>query len=71
MMSPELPIESKALLELENYEGANNYILGLQKKFHQNKKFFPTRSQAEYILTNKLTEYFKKSKLTKYFKKSK
>jgi SWI/SNF-related matrix-associated actin-dependent regulator 1 of chromatin subfamily A len=53
MMSPELPIESKALLELENYEGANNYILGLQKKFHQNKKFFPTRSQAEYILTNK------------------
>jgi SWI/SNF-related matrix-associated actin-dependent regulator 1 of chromatin subfamily A len=53
MMSPELPIESKALLELENYEGANNYILVLQKKFHQNKKFFPTRSQAEYILTNK------------------
>lgn len=51
-MSPELPIESKALSLLENYGGANNYILGLKKKFEKNKKFFPTRSQAEYILLN-------------------
>jgi len=52
MMSPELPIESKALLLLENYGGANNYILGLKKKFEKSTKFFPTRSQAEYILLN-------------------
>jgi len=51
-MSPELPIESKALLLLENYGGANNYILGLKKKFEKSTKFFPTRSQAEYILLN-------------------
>jgi len=51
-MSPELPIESKALSLLENYGGANNYILGLKKKFEKSAKFFPTRSQAEYILLN-------------------
>jgi len=51
-MSPELPIESKALSLLENYGGANNYILGLKKKFEKSTKFFPTRSQAEYILLN-------------------
>lgn len=52
MMSPELPIESKALSLLENYGGANNYLLGLKLKLQKNSKFFPTRSQAEYILLN-------------------
>jgi SNF2 family DNA or RNA helicase len=35
---------------LETYSGANNYILKLQQKFNINKKFYPTRSQAEYIV---------------------
>ena len=52
MMSPELPIESKALSLLENYGGANNYLLGLKLKLEKNSKFYPTRSQAEYILLN-------------------
>jgi hypothetical protein len=52
MMSPELPIESKTLLLLENYAGANNYLLGLKLKLEKNSKFYPTRSQAEYILLN-------------------
>jgi len=52
MMSPELPIESKALSLLENYAGANNYLLGLKLKLEKNSKFYPTRSQAEYILLN-------------------
>jgi len=51
-MSPELPIESKALSLLENYGGANNYLLGLKLKLEKNSKFYPTRSQAEYILLN-------------------
>lgn len=51
-MSPDLPIESKALSLLENYEGANNYLLGLKIKLEKNSKFYPTRSQAEYILLN-------------------
>ena len=51
-MSPELPIESKALSLLENYAGANNYLLGLKLKLEKNSKFYPTRSQAEYILLN-------------------
>jgi SWI/SNF-related matrix-associated actin-dependent regulator 1 of chromatin subfamily A len=52
-MGIDLTIESKAISILENYEGANNYILGLKDKHHKNKKFYPTRSQAEYIVTNK------------------
>jgi SWI/SNF-related matrix-associated actin-dependent regulator 1 of chromatin subfamily A len=48
----ELTIESKALNILENYEGANNYILELRRKSQINKKFYPTRSQAEYIINN-------------------
>ena len=43
-------IESRALNILESYAGANNYILKLQQKFRINKKFYPTRSQAEYIV---------------------
>ena len=42
-------IESRALNILEDYSGGNNYILKLQLKFKTNKKFFPTRNQAEYI----------------------
>jgi SWI/SNF-related matrix-associated actin-dependent regulator 1 of chromatin subfamily A len=48
----ELTIESKALNILENYEGANNYILELRRKSQINKKFYPTRSQADYIINN-------------------
>jgi len=45
-------LESKAITILETYEGFNNYILGLKRKFQINKKFYPTRSQAEYIIEN-------------------
>jgi len=52
-MGIDLTIESKAISALEQYEGANNYILNLKQKLSVNSKFYPTRSQAEYILTNK------------------
>jgi SWI/SNF-related matrix-associated actin-dependent regulator 1 of chromatin subfamily A len=52
MMSPEASLESKALTILEVYEGANNYILDLKRKSLINKKFYPTRSQSEYIINN-------------------
>ncbi len=45
-------LESKAILLLETYNGANNYILELKRKSEINKKFYPTRSQAEYIINN-------------------
>ena len=45
-------LESKAVGILENYEGFNNYILELKRKSQINKKFYPTRSQAEYIINN-------------------
>jgi len=45
-------IENKALYLLQEYNGANNYILELKRKFQINKKFYPTRTQAEYIITN-------------------
>jgi SWI/SNF-related matrix-associated actin-dependent regulator 1 of chromatin subfamily A len=48
----ELSLESKALSILETYEGGNNYILELKRKSQINKKFYPTRSQSEYIITN-------------------
>jgi len=35
---------------LEGYEGANNYLLELKRKSQINKKFYPTRSQSEYII---------------------
>ena len=35
---------------LESYEGGNNYILELKRKSQVNKKFYPTRSQSEYII---------------------
>lgn len=36
---------------LDSYSGANNYILYMKTKKETNKKFYPTRSQAEYITT--------------------
>jgi SWI/SNF-related matrix-associated actin-dependent regulator 1 of chromatin subfamily A len=57
----ETTIESKAISLLETYEGSNNYILELKKKFQLNKKFYPTRSQSEYIIDN----YEKQPKVAK------
>jgi SWI/SNF-related matrix-associated actin-dependent regulator 1 of chromatin subfamily A len=51
-MNGELSLESKALFLLENYEGANNYLLELKRKSQVNRKFYPTRSQSEYIINN-------------------
>ena len=44
-------IEHKALDILDTYSGANNYILFLKDKKSKNKKFYPTRTQADYINT--------------------
>ncbi len=44
-----LTIEQKALNLLDKYEGANNYILKLKKQKQSNKRFYPTRAQADYI----------------------
>jgi hypothetical protein len=44
-------IEQRAVTILESYSGANNYILKLKHNKEINKKFFPTRSQSEYITT--------------------
>jgi SWI/SNF-related matrix-associated actin-dependent regulator 1 of chromatin subfamily A len=43
--------EVEALEILQNYSGANNYILKLKQQQSVNKKFYPTRAQAEYILS--------------------
>jgi SWI/SNF-related matrix-associated actin-dependent regulator 1 of chromatin subfamily A len=43
-------LERKALDLLERYHGANNYIIRLRQKQIDNKKFYPTRAQAEYII---------------------
>ena len=51
-MSADVSIESKAITLLENYDGPNNYIQELNRKSILNKKFYPTRSQAEYIINN-------------------
>jgi len=51
-MSSEISLESKAITLLETYHGANNYILELKRKSQINKKFYPTRSQSEYIIEN-------------------
>jgi len=45
-------LESKAMSLLETYEGGNNYIIELKRKSQINKRFYPTRSQAEYIINN-------------------
>ena len=44
-------IEHKAMDLLDTYSGANNYILYIKDKKNFNKKFYPTRSQSEYITT--------------------
>ena len=48
----EISLESKALTLLESYEGGNNSLLELKRKSHVNRKFYPTRSQSEYIINN-------------------
>ena len=45
-------LESKAMTLLETYEGGNNYLIELKRKSQINKRFYPTRSQAEYIINN-------------------
>ena len=42
--------EQKALKHLDEYQGSNNFILKLKEKFLKNKKFYPTRTQADYII---------------------
>ena len=42
-------IEHQALEILDTYSGANNYILSLKQKKESNKKFYPTRTQSDYI----------------------
>lgn len=51
MDNTSIMIEHKALEILDIYSGANNYILALKTKKEKNKKFFPTRSQSDYINT--------------------
>ena len=45
-------IEHNALSILDSYDGANNFILKLKHQKETNKKFYPTRSQSEYIINN-------------------
>ena len=45
-------LESKAMSLLEAYEGGNNYLIELKRKSQINRRFYPTRSQAEYIINN-------------------
>ncbi len=45
-------LESRAIELLEIYEGSNNFILELKRRSQLNKKFYPTRSQSEYIINN-------------------
>lgn len=60
-MSGIITIESKAISLLENYQGANNYILNLKLKLQVNKKFYPTRAQSDYVINN----YNKQPKVAK------
>lgn len=50
LSTEETLIERRALNLLNGYEGANNYILKLKSKQLQNKKFYPTRAQCEYVV---------------------
>jgi SWI/SNF-related matrix-associated actin-dependent regulator 1 of chromatin subfamily A len=47
----EISLESRAMTILETYEGGNNYMLELKRKLQINKKFYPTRSQSEYVIS--------------------
>jgi len=51
-MSNDTSLETRAISILETYSGSNNFILELKRKSQINKKFYPTRSQSEYIITN-------------------
>jgi len=44
-------IEQKAIDILSSYNGGNNFILRLKQQSLVNKKFFPTRTQSDYIIT--------------------
>jgi len=44
-------LEVRALEILDNYSGANNYIIKLKKQKDNNKKFYPTRAQSDYIIS--------------------
>jgi SWI/SNF-related matrix-associated actin-dependent regulator of chromatin subfamily A-like protein 1 len=46
-----LLIEHKALDLLDTYSGANNYILYLKHKKEVSSKFYPTRTQSDYIIS--------------------
>lgn len=46
-----ISIEQRALDILSSYEGGNNFIIKLKQQQTVNKKFFPTRTQSDYILT--------------------
>lgn len=48
----DVSLESKAMSLLETYEGGNNYIIELKRKSQINRRFYPTRSQSEYIINN-------------------
>jgi SWI/SNF-related matrix-associated actin-dependent regulator 1 of chromatin subfamily A len=43
-------VEHKALELLDSYSGANNHILFLKQKKENSKKFYPTRTQSDYIV---------------------
>ncbi len=45
-----ISIEQQAIQILESYSGGNNYILKLKLQKETNKKFYPTRSQSDYIV---------------------
>jgi SWI/SNF-related matrix-associated actin-dependent regulator 1 of chromatin subfamily A len=45
-------LETRALDILYVYDGSNNYILELKRRSEINRKFYPTRSQCEYIIEN-------------------
>jgi len=44
-------LEVRALEILDSYSGANNYIIKLKKQKDNNKKFYPTRAQSDYIIS--------------------
>ena len=44
-------IEQKAIDILSSYDGGNNFILRLKQQHLVNKKFFPTRTQSDYVIT--------------------
>ena len=51
-MGIDVSLESKAMSLLETYKGANNYLIEIKRKSQINKRFYPTRSQSEYIIAN-------------------